>query len=88
MFGDGPRAFFERALVKDWLIDPLHRGAYSYPKLGGGGKAAILQLAQPHFDGRLFLCGEACALHHPATVFGAMEAAEAAVRTLVSVLQV
>lgn len=68
----------------DWSRDPLARGAYSYPLVGGGEAAGAL--AEPVED-TLWFAGEASAPEGTnGTVHGAMESGRDAARTLLKAL--
>ena len=72
------------AWTHDWSRDPLARGAYSYPLVGGADAAAAL--AEPVED-TLWFAGEASAPEGTnGTVHGAMESGREAARTLLKAL--
>ena len=69
----------------DWDTDPLSRGAYSYPLVGGSGAAK--QLARP-IENTLWLAGEATdAVGMNGTVSGAIGSGRAAAGKVAEVLQ-
>jgi monoamine oxidase len=69
----------------DWDTDPLSRGAYSYPMVGGSGAAK--QLARP-IENTLWLAGEATdAVGMNGTVSGAIGSGRAAAGKVAKVLQ-
>ena len=69
----------------DWQSDPLSRGAYSYPMVGGAGAAK--QLARP-IENTLWLAGEAAdAVGRNGTVTGAIGSGRTAALGVSQVLE-
>lgn len=67
----------------DWGADPLAKGAYSFPAVGGG-LAARRRLATP-LDRTLFFAGEATDANEYATVHGALNSGERAAKEVLAV---
>jgi monoamine oxidase len=67
--------------IQDWKKEPFIKGAYSFPKVGGG--LAFRQVLASPIDDRLFFAGEATHYEgHSATVHGAIETAIRAIEEL------
>jgi monoamine oxidase len=84
LFGGGAAACFHGdPVLTGWGTDPLFRGAYAYAKPGAAGARRVL--AEPVWEGRLQLAGEACAPQGLAgTVAGAYESGRMAALRLVN----
>ena len=77
------RGHLKAARVIDWSSDPLSRGGYSFPAIGGGIEVRR-RLAEP-LGGVLFFAGEATHFEgEHATLHGALDSGERAARELLA----
>ncbi len=84
LFGEGVASTnLEKSYLMDWTKEPFVRGTYSFDKVGIGNSRQVL--AEP-VEGKLFFAGEAtCTNGHHASIHGAMESAERAVKEILEV---
>eukprot|EP00455_Lapot_gusevi_P011292 TRINITY_DN1519_c0_g1_i5.p1 TRINITY_DN1519_c0_g1~~TRINITY_DN1519_c0_g1_i5.p1 ORF type:complete len:472 (+),score=119.07 TRINITY_DN1519_c0_g1_i5:79-1416(+) len=87
MFGAGVASSeLERGLVHDWFSNPFVKGAYSYPRVGDGGRATRQKLHQP-INNTIFFAGEHLSENHPATSHGAVESGTKAAQLVIASIQ-
>ena len=75
------RTYLVKSYFHNWQFDPLARGAYSYPTVGG--LEHQLNLAKS-VEGTLFFAGEATSLGHFGTVHGAIQSGQRAAREVLT----